>query len=109
MIISFGFKITMVDESVYHKFNGSKHIFLVLYVDDILLVTNDIGLLHETKRFISNNFKMVYLGDASFVLGIKIHRYHSRGILGLSLKGYIDKGLKIFGIQSCKPLDTLVT
>ena len=52
---------------------------------------------------------MVYLGDASFVLGIKIHQYHSRGILGLSLKGYIDKGLKRFGIQSCKPLDTPVT
>ena len=45
------------------KFSGSKHIFLVLYADDILLVANDIGLLHETKRFLSNNFKMVNLGD----------------------------------------------
>ena len=38
-----------MDGCVYHKFSGSKHIFLVLYVDDILLATNDIGLLHTTK------------------------------------------------------------
>ena len=73
VIVSFGFEINMVDECVYHKFSGSKHIFLVLYVDDILLATNDMGLLHETKRFLSNKFKMVDLGDSSFVLGIKIH------------------------------------
>ena len=42
----------MEDECVYHKFSGSKHVFLVLYVDDILLATNDTGLLHETKRFL---------------------------------------------------------
>ena len=60
----------MVDDCIYHKFNGSKHIYLVLYVDDILLATNDKGLLHETKRFLSKKFEMKDLGDASFVLGI---------------------------------------
>ena len=109
MIVSFGFEINMVDECVYHKFSGSKHIFLVLCVDDILLATNDIDLLHETKRFLLNNFKMVDLGDASFALGIMIHRDRSRGILGLSQKDYIDKILKRFGMQSCKLVDTRVT
>ncbi|KZV18416.1 hypothetical protein F511_19192 [Dorcoceras hygrometricum] len=42
VIISFGFEMNMVDDCVYHKFSGSKHIFLVLYVDDILLASNDI-------------------------------------------------------------------
>ena len=44
-----------------------------------------------------------------FVLGIKIHRDRSRDILGLSQKGYIDKILKRFGMQSCKPFDTSIT
>ena len=52
VVISFGFEMNAVDDCIYHKFNGSKHIFLVLYVDDILLASNDIGLLHETKRFL---------------------------------------------------------
>ncbi|KAL5738483.1 hypothetical protein ACOSP7_031244 [Xanthoceras sorbifolium] len=108
VIISFGFEINAVDDCVYHKFSGSKHIFLVLYIDDILLATNDIGLLHETKRFLSKKFEMKDLGDAYFVLGIKIHRDRSRGILELSQKIYIDNVLKRFGMQESKPGDTPV-
>ena len=69
----------MVDDCIYHKLSGSKHIYLVLYVDDILLATNNIGLLHETKLFLSKKFEMKDLGDASLVLGVQIHRDRSRG------------------------------
>ena len=93
---------------MYHKFCGSKHIFLVLYVDDILLANNDIGLLHETRTFLSKNFEMKDFGDASFVLGIQIYQDRSRCILGLSQKGYIEKVLKRYGMQICKLGDTLV-
>ena len=108
IIISFGFEMNIVVDCVYHKFSGSKYIFLVLYVDDILVATNDIGMLHETKRFLSKNFEMKDLGDASFILGIQIHRDRSRGILGLSQKSYIDKVLKRFGMQEYRPGDTPV-
>ncbi|KAJ4710363.1 Retrovirus-related Pol polyprotein from transposon TNT 1-94 [Melia azedarach] len=65
-------------------------------------------LLHETKRFLAKNFEMKDLGDASFVLGIQIHRDRSRGILGLSQKSYIEKVFKRYGMQDCKPSDTPV-
>ncbi|XP_021761156.1 uncharacterized protein LOC110725988 [Chenopodium quinoa] len=97
-----------VDDCVYHKFNGSKHVFLVLYVDDILLASNDIGYLHETKRFLSNHFEMKDPRDASFVLGIQIHRDRHLGTFVLSQKGYIKIFLKSFGMQDCKPGDTPV-
>ena len=73
VIISFGFEMNLVDDCIYHKFCVSKYIFLVLYVDDILLGSNDIGLWHDTKRFLAKNFGMKDLGDTSFVLGIQIH------------------------------------
>ena len=109
VVISFGFQMNLADDCIYHKFSGSKYIFLVLYVDDILLAINDIGLLHETKRFLSKQFEMKDLGDASFFLGIQICRDRSRGILRLSQKSYIDKLLKRFGMQDCKPGDTHVS
>jgi len=92
VILSFGFEMNLVDDCVYHKFKGSKFIFLILYVDDILLATNDIGILHETKKFLSKNFEMKDLGDASFVLGIQIHRdrsqdYHKGAISIKFLRG----------------------
>ncbi|RVW93240.1 Retrovirus-related Pol polyprotein from transposon TNT 1-94 [Vitis vinifera] len=94
IIVSYGFEANLMDECVYHKFSGSKYIFLVLYVDDILLATNDISILHDTKRFLSKHFEMKDLGDASFVLGIQIHRDRSRGILGLSQGPILIKSSK---------------
>src|ERR1044072_3169604 len=46
VVLSFGFEVNNGEDCVYHKFSGSKYIFLVLYVDAILLATNDIGMLH---------------------------------------------------------------
>ena len=56
--------IHLADECIYYKFSESKYIFLVLY---------DLNLLHDTKKFLSNNFEMKDLGDASYVLGIQIY------------------------------------
>ena len=75
-------------------------------MDDILLASNCKDLLHETKVFLSKHFEMKDFGEATFVLGIQIHRDRSRGILGLSQKSYIEKVLKRFGMQDCKPGDT---
>ena len=55
-IVSFRFMENTVDRCIYMKVSGSKVIFLTLYVDDILLATNDLGLLHQTKEFLSSNF-----------------------------------------------------
>jgi len=98
----------LVDDCVYHRFKESKYIFLILYVDDILLATNDIDILHETKKFLSKNFEMKDLSDTSFVLGIQIHQDRSQGILGLSQRSYIKKILKRFGMYECKSGDTPV-
>ena len=59
VITSFGFKENTVDQCIYLKFSGSKFIILVLYIDDILLASSDVGLLHETKRFLSSKFVLV--------------------------------------------------
>ncbi|RDX88771.1 hypothetical protein CR513_29595, partial [Mucuna pruriens] len=65
--------ITNFIKSLPHVVSSeSKYIFLVLYVDDIILASSDTSLLHETKRFLTKNFKMKDLGEASFVLGIQI-------------------------------------
>ena len=83
-IRKFGFDENEEDNCVYAKFKNGKFIFLILYVDDILLASSDVGLLLETKKFLSSNFDMKDLGEASFVLGIEILRDREKGVLGLS-------------------------
>ena len=73
-----------MNNCIYHKINESMIFYLVLYVDDIFLATNDVGTLYEVKQFLLKNFDMKNMGEASYVIGIKIHRERSRGILGLS-------------------------
>ena len=79
---------------------GNKFIFLVLYVDDILLAANDLGILRETKDFLSMNFEMKDMGEASYVIGIEIFRDRSQGLLGLSQKGYIERVLERFNMNN---------
>jgi len=69
----FGFKENEEDNCIYAKFKSGKFIFLILYVDDILLASSDVSLLLETKKLLSSNFDMKDLGEASFVLRIEIH------------------------------------
>ncbi|KAL4383566.1 hypothetical protein GQ457_15G010160 [Hibiscus cannabinus] len=103
VISSFGFVENIMDQCIYQKVSGSKICFLILYVDDILLATNDRGMLHEVKQFLSKNFDMKDMGDASYVIGIKIHRDRHKGILGLSQETYINKVLERFRMKDCSP------
>ena len=100
-ITSFGFKENTVDRCIYLKVSGSKFIFLILYVDDILLVSSVLGILHETKKFLSKNFEIKDMDEAAYVIGIEIFRDRSHEILGLSHKAYIERVLERFKIENC--------
>ena len=82
------------------KLSGRKFIFFILYVDNILLATNSLNLLQETKEFLSKNFKMKDINNASSILDINIHRDRSKRILGSTQWTYINKVLKRFHMQN---------
>ena len=71
-------------------------------MDDILLIKNDISILTMVKRWLSKKFFMKDLGEASYILEIKIYRDRSKKILGLSQKLYIEKMLKRFSMKNSK-------
>ena len=81
--------------------NGSNIIFIILYLGDILFATNDLGILHETKKFLSSNFEMKDMGEINYVIGIEIFQNRSQGFLGLSQKTYINKVLEKFRMEKC--------
>ena len=71
-IKSFGFEQNL-DESCVYKRNQDKVVmFLVVYVDDILLIGNDVGVMSSVKVWLSSQFDMKDLGEANFILGIKL-------------------------------------
>ncbi|KAJ9565658.1 hypothetical protein OSB04_001624 [Centaurea solstitialis] len=101
-IKEFGFAKSEFEPYVYTKFSGSIVTFLVLYVDDILLIGNDVPTLQSVKSWLSKCFQMKDLGEAAYILGIKIYRNRSKWLIGLSLSTYIDKILKKFRMDESK-------
>ncbi|KAK1647853.1 hypothetical protein QYE76_065658, partial [Lolium multiflorum] len=102
VIKDFGFIQCHGEACIYKKVSGSSVAFLILYVDDILLIGNDIELLRSVKGYLNNSFSMKDLGEASYILGIKIYRDRSRRLIGLSQSTYLDKILKKFRMDESK-------
>jgi hypothetical protein len=102
VIKGFGFVQNYKEACVYKKVSGSSVAFLVLYVDDILLIGNDVELLNSIKGYLNNSFSMKDLGEAAYILGIKIYRDRSRRLIGLSQSTYLDKVLKKFKMDQAK-------
>ena len=77
-------------------------VFLILYVDDILLIGNNVGILSSVKVWLSKQFDMKDLGETSHILGIKLLRDRQKRMLGLSQAFYIDQILAKFSMQNSK-------
>src|SRR5215216_1858979 len=78
VIKAFVFIQTYGEPCIYKKVSGSSVAFLILYLDDILLMGNDIELLESIKAYLNKCFSMKDLGEAAYILGIKIYRDRSR-------------------------------
>jgi len=102
IVTEYGFIQNEDEPCVYKKVSGSSVAFLVLYVDDILLIGNDIPSLQAVKTWLGKHFSMKDLGEASYILGMRIYRDISKRMIGLSQSTYIDKVLHRFGMQNAK-------
>ena len=68
---------------MYKKTSASVVIFLVLYVDDILLIGKVVSVLQYVKIWLSDNFFVKDLGETTYILEIKNYRDRSKRLLGL--------------------------
>ncbi|WVZ89958.1 hypothetical protein U9M48_036303 [Paspalum notatum var. saurae] len=102
VVKGFGFIKNIEELCVYKKVSGSALVFLVFYVDDILLIGNDIPMLEAVKDLLRKSFSMKDLEEAAYILGVKIYSDRSKHLIGLSQSTYIDKVLKRFNIHDSK-------
>lgn len=104
-ITSCGFSRSKMDHCVYMKHLENKHpIYLLLYVDDMLLASKDKHKIKELKNQLKSKFEMKELGAAKRILDIDIKRNRKQGILSLSQEMYSLKMLSKFNMNECKPV-----
>ena len=81
-------------------------VFLIIYVDDMLLSDWHTGEFIELVRKLRFKFAMKDLGPARHILGMKISRNRAQRQLFLSQTDYIGRVLERFNMQSAKSAST---
>jgi hypothetical protein len=95
------------DSCMYFKNLGNdSFIYLLLYVDDMLIAAKDISEINRLKEELHGEFEMKHLGAAKKILGIEIQRDKISGKLYLTQKSFIEKVLERFGMKDAKLVST---
>jgi hypothetical protein len=105
-MIANSFKRSLYDSCVYIKFVDGSPIYLLLYVDDMLIAAKSKIDIMNLKAQLSSEFEMKDLSAAKKILGMEITRDRKSGLLFLSQHGYIQKVLHRFNMHDSKPVST---
>ena len=92
------------DATLFVKKVGKIPVYLVVYVDDILVTGNNESYIASIKKELRKGFETTDLGYVHYYLGIEVTQ-HMKSIF-LSQKKYIGDPLNRFGMTECKPLTT---
>lgn len=81
-LVLIGFKASKVDASLFIYSTTTTHIYLLVYVDNILIMGSDKDLVSTVLDKLTQAFKIRDIGTLTFLLGIEI--VHSKVALILS-------------------------
>ena len=79
---------------------------ITLYVDVVVLASNDVQMLKMEKAKLKERFEMEDLGEIHHCLSMSIRRDRAAKELTISHKTYLESMLKRFGMYDCKPVST---
>jgi hypothetical protein len=74
-ILSLGFVRSKVDHCIYSKEEGGNFIYVALYVDNMLLIGNNMDSIKEVKKQLSSKLNMKDIDATNFILEMDIKRY----------------------------------
>jgi len=105
-LLSIGFVEAKSDSSLFVFQHGSDTVYLLLYVDDIVLTASSTELLRRIIEALQREFSMKDLGELHHFLGMQVQR-SGDGML-LSQRQYMMDILDRAGMTDCKPCSTPV-
>uniref|UniRef100_A0A2N9F2S2 CCHC-type domain-containing protein n=1 Tax=Fagus sylvatica TaxID=28930 RepID=A0A2N9F2S2_FAGSY len=108
-ILDIGYEMSPLDHCVYVWRDKEKLALLSLYVDDILLASNSPDMMKETRFCLGSKFEMKDMGPANYVLGIRISKDRDSKLIYLDQENYLEKVLKRFKMEYCRPMSTPVS
>lgn len=86
---NYGLERSKMDQCIYFSNNEKRILILAIYVDDILIFSNDFKTEADLKKELQRHFKMKDMGAASSILGIRITRNEQFQQISIDQEGYI--------------------
>ena len=103
----FGFTPSKADTSLFFYNKGNITIFVIVYVDDIIVASSSQEATTCLLKDLKLEFALKDLGDLHYFLGMEVKQIID-GIL-LSQEKYTADVLKRVGLENCKPLSTPIS
>ena len=94
------------DPCLYIKTEGKNFVLICVHVDDSLIAASDLDMLHREKSSFVDKFEMHDIGEAAYILRMKISRDLENRILTLSQESYVKNIIERFRMKECKPVTT---
>lgn len=105
-IVSLGFVPSQADECLYTRNKNGTVVYLLLYVDDILICADELEIIEKFKRIIGDKFKCRDLGEINNFLGLNVTYNKDEGIVKINQSKLIAKIAKRFNVDDCHPIKT---
>ncbi|MFS7939299.1 putative RNA-directed DNA polymerase [Helianthus anomalus] len=106
-LLNRGFQNSRADTSVFIYNHQGILIYLLVYVDDIILTGNNEKFIHNFTSCLNKEFKIKDLGSLNFFLGLEVH--HTKSGLFLNQSKYAHDILTRAGLLDSKPVATPLT
>lgn len=102
ILVNNGFRRGSADQCLYTKKFENSYLYLLIYVDDILVACeNEEGITHS-ENILQNSFEVTLLGNVTNFLGLQIER-DENGICSIHQQKYINKVIETFLTENAKP------
>jgi transposase InsO family protein len=101
-----GYQRTEADHAIFSRNNNNTLSIIALYVDDITMVSKDLGVINQDKNMLKRRYEMTDLGEMSWILGVHITRNRLEGWIALSQEKYINEILDRFEKSDVRPIST---
>ncbi|CAM9000931.1 unnamed protein product [Rhodiola kirilowii] len=108
-VLSIGFVRSSFDRCFYFADLNECPVYLLLYVDDMLLISKSLPKINKLKSDLNSAFDIKDLGKAKTILGMNIDRDRNKRWLKLHQKPYLEKLIAKFYSLSCKSVPIPIT
>ena len=106
-VCSIGFQVSAFDPCLYILTVDGHCVFVLVYVNDVLVTGSSLKLISRTKNDLKTRFEMTDSGKRNFVFGIELIDGGDGSVI-MCQHRYVDDILNRFGMDECKAVESPV-